>query len=29
MNLLETCGLVKKYSGRIVVNEVSITIEEQ
>jgi lipopolysaccharide export system ATP-binding protein len=29
MNLLETCGLVKRYSGRIVVNEVSITIEEQ
>lgn len=29
MNLLETCGLVKKYSGRIVANEVSITIEEQ
>ena len=29
MNLLETCGLVKKYSGRIVVNEVSITIKEK
>jgi len=29
MNLLETCGLVKRYSGRMVVNEVSITIEEQ
>lgn len=29
MNLLETCGLVKRYSGRIVVNEVSITIEER
>lgn len=29
MNLLETCGLVKRYSGRVVVNEVSITIEEQ
>jgi lipopolysaccharide export system ATP-binding protein len=29
MNLLETSGLVKRYSGRIVVNEVSITIEEQ
>ncbi len=29
MTLLETCGLVKKYSGRIVVNEVSITIEER
>ncbi len=27
--LLETCGLVKRYSGRIVVNEVSITIERQ
>ena len=27
--LLETSGLVKKYSGRIVVNEVSITIERQ
>lgn len=27
--LLETYGLVKKYSGRIVVNEVSITIERQ
>src|SRR4030043_2000071 len=29
MTLFETCGLVKKYSGRIVVNEVSITIERQ
>jgi len=29
MSLLETCGLVKRYSGRIVVNEVSITIEER
>src|SRR4030042_623197 len=29
MTLLETGGLVKKYSGRIVVNEVSITIERQ
>jgi len=29
MNILETCGLVKRYSGRMVVNEVSITIEEQ
>ena len=28
-SLLETSGLVKKYSGRIVVNEVSITIERQ
>jgi lipopolysaccharide export system ATP-binding protein len=27
--LLETCGLVKKYSGRIVVNEVSITINQR
>jgi lipopolysaccharide export system ATP-binding protein len=27
--LLETHGLVKKYSGRIVVNEVSITIEQR
>ncbi|MFH1717254.1 MAG: LPS export ABC transporter ATP-binding protein [Planctomycetota bacterium] len=27
--LLETQGLVKKYSGRIVVNEVSITIEQR
>jgi lipopolysaccharide export system ATP-binding protein len=27
--LLETCGLVKKYSGRTVVNEVSVTIERQ
>jgi lipopolysaccharide export system ATP-binding protein len=27
--LLETCGLVKRYSGRLVVNEVSITIERQ
>ena len=29
MTLFETCGLVKKYSGRTVVNEVSITIEER
>jgi lipopolysaccharide export system ATP-binding protein len=29
MTLLETCGLVKKYSGRTVVNEVSITIEQR
>ena len=29
MTLFETYGLVKKYSGRIVVNEVSITIEER
>ena len=29
MTLLETHGLVKKYSGRIVVNEVSITIEQR
>jgi len=29
MALLETHGLVKKYSGRIVVNEVSITIEQR
>jgi len=29
MPLLETHGLVKKYSGRIVVNEVSITIEQR
>jgi len=29
MTLLETRDLVKKYSGRIVVNEVSITIEQQ
>jgi len=29
MTLLETCGLVKKYSGRIVVDEVSITIEQR
>lgn len=28
-SLLETSGLVKRYSGRIVVNEVSITIERQ
>ena len=27
--LLETSGLVKQYSGRVVVNEVSITIERQ
>ena len=29
MTLLETRGLVKRYSGRIVVNEVSITIEQR
>jgi len=29
MTLLETSGLVKKYSGRIVVNEVCITIEQR
>ncbi len=29
MTLLETSGLVKKYSGRRVVNEVSITIDRQ
>ncbi len=29
MILLETRGLVKRYSGRIVVNEVSITIEQR
>ncbi|MCH7555963.1 MAG: LPS export ABC transporter ATP-binding protein [Planctomycetes bacterium] len=29
MTLLETCELVKKYSGRTVVNEVSITIEQR
>ena len=29
MTLLETSGLIKKYSGRIVVNEVSITIERR
>jgi lipopolysaccharide export system ATP-binding protein len=29
MTLLETQGLVKKYSGRIVVNEVSINIEQR
>jgi len=29
MTLLETRNLVKRYSGRIVVNEVSITIEQQ
>ena len=29
MNLLETCDLVKKYSGRAVVNEISITIGRQ
>ena len=28
-SLLETSGLIKRYSGRIVVNEVSITIERQ
>jgi len=29
MNLLETHGLVKRYSGRAVVNEVSITIDQR
>ncbi len=29
MTLLETCGLVKKYSGRAVVNGVSITISQR
>ena len=29
MALLETCGLIKRYSGRIVVNDVSVTIERQ
>lgn len=29
MTLLETRGLVKKYSGRVVVNEVSITIDQR
>ncbi|MBN1806409.1 MAG: LPS export ABC transporter ATP-binding protein [Sedimentisphaerales bacterium] len=29
VNLLETCGLVKRYSGRTVVNEVSINIQPQ
>ena len=29
VSLLETRGLVKKYSGRIVVNEVSITIDQR
>jgi len=29
MTLLETCGLVKKYSGRAVVNQVSITIAKR
>ncbi len=29
MNLLETCELVKKYSGRAVVNEISITIAQR
>ena len=29
MTLLETCGLVKKYSGRAVVNEVSVTIAQR
>jgi lipopolysaccharide export system ATP-binding protein len=29
MTLLETRNLIKKYSGRIVVNQVSITIEQQ
>jgi lipopolysaccharide export system ATP-binding protein len=29
MTLLETRGLVKRYSGRVVVNEVSITIEQR
>lgn len=29
MTLLETCGLVKKYSGRAVVNQISITIAQR
>ncbi|UCF00492.1 MAG: LPS export ABC transporter ATP-binding protein [Planctomycetota bacterium] len=29
MTLLETCELIKKYSGRVVVNEVSITIAQR
>jgi lipopolysaccharide export system ATP-binding protein len=29
MTLLETCGLIKRYSGRIVVNDISVTIERQ
>jgi len=29
MALLETRGLIKKYSGRVVVSEVSVTIEQQ
>jgi lipopolysaccharide export system ATP-binding protein len=29
MTLLETCGLVKKYAGRIVVNEISVTIAQR
>ena len=29
ITLLETCGLVKKYSGRAVVNEISITIAQR
>jgi lipopolysaccharide export system ATP-binding protein len=29
MTLLETCGLVKKYSGRTVVNEISVTIAQR
>jgi len=29
MTLLETCGLVKKYGGRAVVNEISITIGQR
>ena len=29
MTLLETSGLVKKYSGRVVVNEISITIAQR
>jgi len=29
MTLLEACGLVKKYSGRAVVNEISITIDQR
>ncbi len=29
MTLLETRGLIKRYSGRIVVNDVSVTIEQQ
>ncbi|MHC4195484.1 MAG: ATP-binding cassette domain-containing protein, partial [Planctomycetota bacterium] len=29
ITLLETCGLVKKYSGRTVVNEISIAIAQR